>query len=58
MLMDYAELSPRIRILSRKDAEKLLKDGFPPNTAVITFVDPPDKKRRWKCEGPGLLRRL
>ena len=40
--MKYTALSSRIRIMSRKAAEKLLKTGFQTNTAVITFVDPPD----------------
>ena len=31
-------------ILSRSAAEKLLQDGFPRNTFVISFYDPPSKR--------------
>lgn len=31
-------------ILSRAAAEKLLRDGFPPHTFVISFYDPPSKR--------------
>lgn len=31
-------------ILSRSAAEKLLQDGFPHNTFVISFYDPPSKR--------------
>lgn len=32
------------RILSRPAAERLLRDGFPPHTAVISFYDPPSRR--------------
>lgn len=32
----------KVEIYSRKAAESLLLDGFPPHTAVISFYDPPD----------------
>lgn len=32
-----------IRIMSRSDAESLVKSGFPENTAVISFCDPMPK---------------
>lgn len=35
-----------VRICSRKDAEALLNTGFPENTAVISFWDSPESKRR------------
>lgn len=36
----------KINICSRKVAEALLKDGFPKNTAVISFYDPPSKRMK------------
>ena len=33
-----------VSIYSRKNIEKLLKDKFPENTAVISFYDPIDKR--------------
>ena len=33
-----------VTICSRKDAEKLLRSGFPPRTAVISFYDPPSRR--------------
>lgn len=35
-----------IKICSREAAEKLLRDGFPANTAVISFFDPPSSKNK------------
>lgn len=34
----------QIEVLSRKEAEKRIRDDFPPNTAVISFYDPPSKR--------------
>lgn len=34
----------KVTICSRKDAENLLRTGFPPRTAVITFYDPPSRR--------------
>ena len=34
-----------INIYSRKAVEELLQTGFPKNTAVISFYDPPTKRR-------------
>lgn len=36
----------KIDICSRKAAEALLENGFPENTAVISFYDPPSKRMR------------
>lgn len=36
----------KVNIYSRKAAEELLQTGFPPNTAVISFYDPPSSSRR------------
>ncbi len=36
----------KIDICSRKTAEALLENGFPENTAVISFYDPPSKRMR------------
>lgn len=41
--MEPAEFSSRLRIMSRAEAQALLNTGFPADTAVITFVDPPDR---------------
>lgn len=38
-----------VYILSRSAAEKLLQDGFPPNTVVISFYDPPSRRTAWKA---------
>lgn len=38
-----------VYILSRSAAEKLLQDGFPPNTVVISFYDPPSRRTGWKA---------
>ena len=35
-----------VSIYSRKSVEKLLREGFPPNTAVISFYDPPSPSQR------------
>lgn len=35
-----------LTICSRKDAQKLLAEGFPESTAVISFYDPPDAAER------------
>ena len=34
-----------VTICSRKRAEELLRNGFPPRTAVISFCDPPSTDR-------------
>lgn len=34
-----------VTICSRKSAEELLRTGFPPHTAVISFYDPPSRQR-------------
>lgn len=34
----------KIEIMSRQAMEKLLLDGFPSNTAVISFYDPPSER--------------
>ena len=34
-----------VTICSRKRAEELLRNGFPPHTAVISFCDPPSTDR-------------
>ena len=34
----------KVRIFSREAMEKLLKEGLPENTAVISFYDPPSKR--------------
>ncbi|MCM1223194.1 MAG: hypothetical protein NC548_52955 [Lachnospiraceae bacterium] len=34
-----------VNIYSRKAVEELLQSGFPENTAVISFYDPPSKRR-------------
>ena len=36
----------KIDICSRKTAEALLEAGFPKNTAVISFYDPPSKRMK------------
>ena len=36
----------KIDICSRKTAEALLENGFPENTAVISFYDPPPKRKK------------
>ena len=36
----------KIDICSRKTAEALLENGFPENTAVISFYDPPSKSMK------------
>ena len=36
----------KIDICSRKTAEALLENGFPENTAVISFYNPPSKRMR------------
>ena len=36
----------KIDICSRKTAEALLENGFPENTAVISFYDPPSKRMK------------
>ena len=36
----------KIDICSRKVAEALLENGFPENTAVISFYDPPSKRMK------------
>ena len=38
-----------VNIYSRKSVEELLRDGFPSNTAVISFYDPPSPSRRDAC---------
>lgn len=43
MTETYRKQQP-VRILSRSAAEKLLQDGFPPLTVVISFYDPPSKR--------------
>lgn len=40
-----------LTICSRKDAQKLLAEGFPENTAVISFYDPPDAADRLDYTG-------
>ncbi len=35
-----------VSICSRKQAEALLKNGFPAHTAVISFFDPPTRRFR------------
>ena len=34
-----------VTICSRKRAEELLRNGFPPHAAVISFYDPPSRQR-------------
>ena len=34
-----------VTICSRKSAEELLRNGFPPHAAVISFYDPPSRQR-------------
>lgn len=34
----------KVSIYSRKSVEELLQKGFPPNTAVISFYDPPSRR--------------
>ena len=34
----------KVKIISRKVAEELIQAGFPENTAVISFYDPPSKR--------------
>ncbi|MBE6911028.1 MAG: hypothetical protein E7473_00710 [Ruminococcaceae bacterium] len=34
----------KIEIYSRKAIEKLIESNFPPNTAVISFYDPPSRR--------------
>lgn len=36
----------KVSIYSRKSAEELLQAGFPSNTAVISFYDPPSPSKR------------
>ena len=35
-----------VNICSRKSAEELMQTGFPSNTAVVSFYDPPSSSRR------------
>ncbi len=39
-----------IRIMSRSDAEALIKSGFPKNTAVISFCDPMPERTSERSE--------
>ena len=34
----------KVSIYSREAAEDLLREGIPPNTAIISFYDPPTSR--------------
>lgn len=37
-------MKSKIKIMSRKEAERLIESGFPNNTVVISFYDPLDER--------------
>lgn len=43
-------MKSKIKIMSREEAKQLIKSGFPPNTAVISFYDPLDEKGLGRIE--------